>query len=376
MERFRRPGAAARPAWPHWLPAALLLCAGVVGLLEHGANTFPLLAAVPVAAAAVLSLGGTIAMGVAATVLGMLLLRLEGTSILDRAGGIAFASLTVLTVVAVFLNRAFVRERNRLRTTREVAEAVQRAVLPPVPAHVGGLAVAYRYQAAQKEASIGGDLYAVHDTPYGVRVLIADVRGKGVPAVATVNALLGTFRTAALYVPELPGVVRALEAQMREAGAEEEGAMSESFATAVVAETSLDRSVLRLANRGHPAPLLVHDGRVTPLEPELPSLPLGLAHLDGPEVRVDPFPLPPGATLLMFTDGITEARDGAGAFFDPAPALTRPLPPDPEAVLDALLSALREHTDDLDDDAAVLALTRHPADDPGTGAGTDPLWLP
>ncbi|MEW2321429.1 SpoIIE family protein phosphatase [Streptomyces griseoincarnatus] len=55
-----------------------------------------------------------------------------------------------------------------------------------------------------------------------------------------------------------------------------------------------------------------------------PSLPLGLGGLAGPVVPVDRYDLPPGATLVLFTDGIIEARDRTGAFFDPAPPLTCP----------------------------------------------------
>lgn len=58
---------------------------------------------------------------------------------------------------------------------------------------------------------------------------------------------------------------------------------------------------------------------MTALEPKEPSLPLGLGDLAGPVVPVDRYDLPPGATLVLFTDGIIEARDRTGAFFDPVP---------------------------------------------------------
>lgn len=74
---------------------------------------------------------------------------------------------------------------------------------------------------------------------------------------------------------------------------------------------------------------MVHQGKVTVLEPQEPSLPLGLGDLAGPDVPVDQFELPPGATLVMFTDGITEARDQYGTFFDPVPPLTGPFPQTP-----------------------------------------------
>ena len=372
MERYQPRRVLSGKRWPWWLPVALLLGAIVIDFVRPAVNVFPLLTAVPVAAAPVLSLAGTIAMGVVASLTGMLLSFLEGGVLLTRSQLVPLVSTGILTVIAAFLNRAFAHEREQLRTSRQVAEAVQRAVLPSPPNRVGGLAVATRYRAAHQEAEIGGDLYAIHDTPYGVRTVIGDVRGKGMQAVALVNTLLGTFQAVALHAPDLPDIVRGLEAQMRDAMSREDGATDESFATAVVAEISPDHSVLRMANRGHPTPLIVRDGKAVLLEPEEHSPPLGLGDLAGPGVLVEEYELPPGATLVMFTDGITEARDRTGAFFDPVPSLARPLPPDPEAVLDALLFDLFRHTGELRDDAAILAITRDPAD--GTGRDPSAQW--
>ncbi|MFH8927573.1 PP2C family protein-serine/threonine phosphatase [Streptomyces pristinaespiralis] len=201
-------------------------------------------------------------------------------------------------------------------------------------------------------------------------MMIGDVRGKGMQAVALVNALMGAFHGSALHRPDLPDVVRDLEAQIQSAKNREDGEAGESFATAIVAETSRDHSVLRLANRGHPTPLLVHAGKAIPLEPEVPSLPLGLADLGGPDAPVDEYELPPGGMLVTFTDGVIEARDRSGVFFDPVPALARRLPPDPEAVLDAMLVALAGHAEELEDDTAALALTRVPTDGDGRDLST------
>ncbi|MGY0068702.1 PP2C family protein-serine/threonine phosphatase [Streptomyces sp. QTS137] len=355
-----------RERWLRWLPAALLVGAFVLDLvLLNNFSTFPLLAAAPVVAAPVLSLHGTIATGVAANVVGLLLVGLEREP--TRADGTAFSSLILLTVIAAGLNVQLTRDRQQLRTSREVAAVVQRAVLPDPPHRVGRLTVAARYEVAHTEAAIGGDLFAIHETPHGIRMLIADVRGKGLEAVRAVNSLLGSFHEACLYRSDLRGVVQQLEERMREAIDQASGAEAESFATAVVAELAPDCSELRVAVRGHAAPLLVHDGRAVPLEPAVPSLPLGLGVLgdgrpgdapDGDEVPVDRFELPAGATLVLYTDGINEARDADGAFFDLVPTLSRHFPPDPDVVLDAVLDAVFRHTGGaLQDDAALFAVT-------------------
>lgn len=346
-----------------WLPAVLVVLSVVLGYFTPGTlNTFPLLAAAPVVAAPLLSLGGTVGTGAAANLAGGLLTYLEGSDPLYLPNAIPFTSITFLTVVAALLNRLMARGRRQLRTARQVAEAVQRAVLPMPPARAGPLRVAAEYQAASEEAAIGGDLYAVHETPYGVRLFIADVRGKGVGAVRTVNKLLGTFHEAAFHVPELPEVVSRLEERARTRQEWREGEAEEVFATAVIAEFSGDGSRLRVANRGHPAPLLVHEGQALPLRPHTPSFPLGLGDLGTWEVPVDSYDVLPGATLLLYTDGVTEARDHAGVFYDPLPRLSRPTPPGPEGVLNSVLSDLARHTGGhLEDDTALLALTREDA---------------
>ncbi|MFD6322990.1 PP2C family protein-serine/threonine phosphatase [Streptomyces sp. NPDC058442] len=348
------------------LPAAIIVAALVLSFFTHGGlNTFPLLVAAPVAAAPLLSLRGTIATGVVANLVGLGLVFLRREPSVDEL--VPFSSLVVLTVVAAFLNVLLTRDRRELRTSREVAAVLQRAVLPDLPDRVGRLAVATRYEVAHKEAAIGGDLFAIHETPHGIRMLIADVRGKGVEAVRTVNALLGSFHEASDHRPDLPDVVRQLEGRMQAGIRHASGAEAESFATAVVAELPPDYSVLRVANRGHEAPLLVHEGKVLLLEPTTPALPLGLGLLDADdEIPVDLFDLPVGATLVLYTDGINEARDADGVFFDPVVALSRHFPPDPDAVLDAVLSAVTRHTGgNLQDDAALLAVT---LDDAVSGA--------
>lgn len=375
--RNGRKGEGERERRLRWLPAALLVSAFVLDLtLLDNVSTFPLLAAAPVLAAPILSLRGTIATGVAANVVGLLLVDLEREP--TRADITAFTSLVVLTAIAAGLNVLLARDRQQLRTSREVAAAVQRAVLPDPPRRVGRLTVAARYEVAHAEAAIGGDLFAIHETPHGIRMFIADVRGKGLEAVRTVNALVGSFREACLHQPDLKNVVRQLEDRMQASIEGASGAEAESFATAVVVELTHDYSELRIAVRGHAAPLLVHDGTAVPLEPAVPSLPLGLGALHGDpggdDVPVDRFELPAGATLVLYTDGINEARDADGAFFDLVPTLSRPFPPDPDSVLDTVLDAVLRHTGGtLQDDAALFAVTLDAdtaAPDTGTGTGT------
>uniref|UniRef100_UPI0006E356B5 PP2C family protein-serine/threonine phosphatase n=1 Tax=Peterkaempfera griseoplana TaxID=66896 RepID=UPI0006E356B5 len=323
-------------------------------------STVPLLAASPVAAAPLLSFRGTVLTGTLAALTGLALARWHGGAI-DTTAVVELVSIVVVTVCAAVINRLMARDRLRLRSARDVAEAVQRAVLPPPPPRLGSLSVAARYTAAEEEAEIGGDLYAVQETPYGVRLMVADVRGKGVGAVAVVTVVLGAFREVADRCDSLPGLARGLERALTRLG-QVDGAPDgdERFVTAVVAEISPDHRTLRVVNRGHPPPLLVHGGRVRALEPTRPAVPLGLAALAGEaEAPVDAFELPPASTLVLYTDGVTEARCPDGSFYDPLPRLSRPVPLEPGALLDAVIADLAAHTGThLTDDAAMLAVTR------------------
>uniref|UniRef100_UPI0013007843 SpoIIE family protein phosphatase n=1 Tax=Streptomyces otsuchiensis TaxID=2681388 RepID=UPI0013007843 len=114
---------------------------------------------------------------------------------------------------------------------------------------------------------------------------------------------------------------------------------------------------LRLLNHGHPPPLLLApDGTVTALEPDEPALPLGLAGLGGPAVRPAGLVLDPGAVLLLYTDGVNEARDSGGHFYDPATRLRSCPERDPGPLLDWLLADLAHHGGLGSDDLAVLAV--------------------
>lgn len=124
--------------------------------------------------------------------------------------GTEVAVLAVLAVCFLLVDRR-ARLAAKLDRTREIALAAQQVLLPPLPQHVDGLAVAGDHLSASRGARVGGDLYEVLATPHGVRAVIGDVRGHGLEAIGTVAALLGSFREAAHDEPELAGVLRRLD---------------------------------------------------------------------------------------------------------------------------------------------------------------------
>ncbi|MFD5639572.1 PP2C family protein-serine/threonine phosphatase [Streptomyces sp. NPDC127077] len=341
----------------------LLVAAGIVYdyFTPSEFTAAPLFAAAPLVAAPLYSLRGTVLAGVLAV--GAVLVTHCVLGIVLQVDAVTeVVTVTTAAVLAVLINTVVRRGDERLASVREIAEFAQRAVLPEPEARIAGLDVAARYEAAQEDAFIGGDLYAVQDSPYGVRLVVGDVRGKGMTAVAAVATVVGAFGEAAEREATLGGVAERLERALTRAGTRRDSVDAvEGFTTAVLAEIPRGEGVVRVVNRGHPPPLLLRpDGTLLILSAESFALPLGMSELGSlpaPTLREG---FPRGATLLLHTDGLSEARDARGEFFDPAAWLAGRVFPGPDALLTALFEAAREHTGGpLTDDMALLAVRRH-----------------
>ncbi|WP_371677485.1 PP2C family protein-serine/threonine phosphatase [Streptomyces sp. NBC_01276] len=344
------------------LPALLILLGlGFDVLTPPGFTGSPFFSAAPLIAAPVFSFLATAVTGLAAS---SAVVALHFHNAADWRVDALTELVTVVTVsgLALLINRVVRRSGERLASARGIAEAAQRAVLPTPAERIGGLHVSARYEAAQADAFIGGDLYAVQDTPYGVRLAVGDVRGKGLGAVEAVAVVLGAFREAADTEPTLEALAERLERALAREGVRRDSLDAvEGFTTCVLGEVPAGAGVLRLLNRGHPEPLLLYaDGGLAVLEPAEPALPLGLGELAaGPPDPVGEWPFPEGGTLLLYTDGVTEARDAAGVFYDPAARLRGRVFPGPGEVLGALSSDVRRHTGGgTTDDMALLAVGR------------------
>src|SRR5260370_33538188 len=105
--------------------------------------------------------------------------------------GYRFGMVAVVGILAVFA--AAIRSR-REGALIKISERVQHAILRPLPAELGGVAFASHYQSATRAALVGGDLYDIAITQFGLRFIIGDGKGKGLEAVATWPAVLRGFR--------------------------------------------------------------------------------------------------------------------------------------------------------------------------------------
>ena len=212
--------------------------------------------------------------------------------------------VAVLVVSAIATAVGVVRQRqgDRLEELSRLASVAQRAVLRPIGPQLGSLTVAARYISASADAGIGGDLYEALDTPYGTRLIIGDVRGKGLDAVRLASVVLGSYRHVAYERADLRAIVADLDrAVARSVGYED-------FVTAALVEER--GGTLTVVNCGHPPPLLLRRGEVIVLQPPAAAPPLGFLPVARPRVER----LEPGDRLLLYTDGLAEARR-AGEFF-------------------------------------------------------------
>ncbi|MFF4899561.1 PP2C family protein-serine/threonine phosphatase [Streptomyces sp. NPDC001068] len=344
-----------------FLPA-LLIVSGVCydRLTPVGYTAVPFFTAAPLIAAPLASLRTTVLTGIASFLATYAVHARFGFGP-DADAVTEMVTVATVAALAAGINRIVRLGDRRLASAREVAEAAQRAVLPEPAERIGGFEIAARYEAAQEGTFIGGDLYAVQDTPFGVRLVVGDVRGKGMGAVAAVAVVIGAFREAAEQEVTLEGVAGRLERAMTRECVRRGGVDAyEGFTTAVLAELPHGDGTVRIVNRGHPPPLLLHgDGVVFPVRVPEAALPLGMGELgDGPD-RAAEHPFPSGATLLLHTDGLSEARDARGVFYDPERRLTGRALTAPGPLLARIAAEVRRHTGGgMTDDMALLAVRR------------------
>lgn len=324
---------------------ALVVLVGGVGMIW-----LPLLTAGPALAATTSGPRGVLGVGLAA-VLGALLATRDAALGCELAA--VLSAVVAVTLASGLASTLRGRRERVLAAVRSVAEAAQQALLTPIPATVGPFRVAVRYSAAAAEARIGGDLYALVSTPYGVRLIVGDVRGKGLPAVGTAALVLGVFHEAAYDEPDLLAVVERIERSLaRNLGPDD-------FVTAVVAGYP-QAGHLEVVNCGHAPPLLVREcGDVMAVEPTHPAPPLGLRALTGETASLQVLPFADGEQLLLYTDGVTEARNHSREFYPLAEGLARHVSDEPARTLTALHDELLAHVGGrLHDDAALLLLRK------------------
>jgi sigma-B regulation protein RsbU (phosphoserine phosphatase) len=243
----------------------------------------------------------------------------------------------------------------------ELAETLQQSLLPMHPPHVPGMTIATRFSPGGTGVEVLGDFYDVVPLQNGFGVVVGDVCGKGPVAARTTAMARSAVRTAALSQPDPTVVLDTVnQVLMSWFGA------GRSFVTAVYATFTRHGAgwTVAIAGAGHPPGFIRRadgaveqrpgGGRVLGLTTEHPT-------------AIDVVDQPPGDALVLYTDGITEARDPAGAQFDEpgvaaALGVVRDRIPEADEIADGLVRAAQSHTRASNaDDVAVVVVRVDPA---------------
>ncbi|MEA2289325.1 MAG: phosphoserine phosphatase RsbU/P [Solirubrobacteraceae bacterium] len=245
------------------------------------------------------------------------------------------------------------QESSLRRQAEEMARALQESLLPPVLPAVDGLDLAALYLPADAGV-VGGDFYDVFEAGDSYVLVVGDVSGKGAAAAAVTALARHTIRTASLSLASPAEMLRTLNRAMFIGRNETD---VEHFCTVLVVAARLSERGLALtvATGGHPPALLLRgDGSTAELKASGP--PAGW-YRDAPYTEAA-FDLAPGETLVLFTDGITEARTPAGMLGSDglAHALGASGRASATAVVDAIRATVSAPGTDVRDDAAALVL--------------------
>jgi serine phosphatase RsbU (regulator of sigma subunit)/CHASE3 domain sensor protein len=250
---------------------------------------------------------------------------------------------------------AAARREAAQKTERELWETVQNGLLPERLPAVEGLRLAARYRPAERALLVGGDFYDAMALPDGrLAVMVGDVAGHGATAAAQAAGLRFGWRTLVAVNPDPATVLAALNAQMAIPTQRAEGLFA-----SIIYMLIDPRGSVSFAPAGHPPPFILTAGISEPLEPQVAGPLLGV--FDEAAWPVTHTALPPGGTIVLYTDGLIEARQGADIFGTrrACEVLARERRSALELRVERLIDAARRHEDQsLRDDVVIVAIER------------------
>jgi serine phosphatase RsbU (regulator of sigma subunit)/ketosteroid isomerase-like protein len=240
------------------------------------------------------------------------------------------------------------------RERAEIAETLQRGLLPPPLPHIPGWSLAAMYRPAGVENEIGGDFYDAFRIAGGWMIVIGDVTGRGAQAAAVTAHARYTLRTAAAITGDPVVALRTLNRELLS----RRGTALCSVAAMTVSEDS--RDPVRLAVAGHPPPLLIDGDSVSEAcrpAPVLGAFPDETWTMEATTVARD-------QQLVVVTDGVTDAGGGEGRFGEERLRAVLAGVRGPALAAQRIEGALHEFSGgELDDDAAIIAVAPASADE-------------
>jgi len=274
----------------------------------------------------------------------------------DRTCQFNEEDLALLVCASLLAARAMeVARLHEERQELDAASRIQRSLLPTVRPAYNGLQFFDHYAPAQQ---VSGDYYDYIPLPGNrLAVVVADVAGKGISAALLMAHLAAATRICLASSPNLTDAVQHLNGLLLNS------MMDDRFITFVVAVLDLEQFRLTIINAGHLPPLLRRGGRnpvqIEDIAADAAGLPLGVHDCSYRQVEIT---LEPGDTLLLYTDGVTEARNISGELYDMERlrAAMVDAPGDAAGMVHSLLGDLQEFSQSrlAGDDVTILCLGR------------------
>jgi serine phosphatase RsbU (regulator of sigma subunit) len=241
----------------------------------------------------------------------------------------------------------------------EIAETLQHGLLPPPLPHIPGWSLAAMYTPAGSENEVGGDFYDAFRVVGGWMLVIGDVTGRGARAASITALARYTLRTAVELTDDPLVALRALNRALL---ARHDTSLC-SIAALTLSEDPAEP--VRLAVAGHPPPLLVDGAEVS----EAVGADAVLGAFSDVEWEIRESAVEPGQQLVLITDGIIEASGVGGRFGEERLWAELAAAGNPAHTVQRLEAALRSFTDGkLDDDVAILAISRSSSEPPPSAA--------
>ena len=231
-----------------------------------------------------------------------------------REGAVGAFEANELRLLALFANQVAIAlenarlhrdalEKQAMERELELAATIQRDILPKTIPTIENIEIAALSRPARQ---VGGDYHAFFQRDGVVTAFVGDVAGKSMPAALLVSALHAVIQLLFAEGRELGEIATELNRHIHSWSAENK------FITAVIVEIDREAETIRFVNAGHNPCYLIIDGRIEQIKSH--GLPIGILPQTRYMAQTRSFPA--GSTVVLYSDGITEAENLAGEEFE------------------------------------------------------------
>lgn len=242
-------------------------------------------------------------------------------------------------------------EKEALNSEMRLARRIQQSFLPStiqLPANVDLCAELHQSR------EVGGDLFEYFINDYRLYFVIGDVAGKGIPAALYMASIVKFFRYVASDKHSTAEICNIIN---KNSCAESE---DDIYITMFMGIIDINTGILTFTNAGHPYPLIVHENGEVSVLNKYPEVPIGV--LEDHEYKEHIYTLHKNSSILLYTDGITDAEDKRSVFYGNSQLMecikSVPLPKTPELIIKSILKDVYHHMEGCNqsDDQTILSI--------------------